>query len=218
LLEHWEDQADFVPFYYARAHLKGIHTQGAVQDMARALELDPGQWRIYRDLAEIYSKDGDNGAALLLAESAHELFPKNYILELAYSKYLTVSGDYQSSLDVLEKAKVLPFEGENTGQRLHIYNHLLLAYEQYNKGEYDLALGHIDQSELYPENLGSGAPSYPDCRDQNNLRKMIYDKTGQRQLSQEAEKAILDYTLKFGERRGRSVFDQQFSTTVIQPF
>ena len=126
--------------------------------MQRALELDPGQWRIYRDLAEIYSQKGDNAAALQLAETAHERFPGNYILELAYSKYLTVSGDYQESLDVLEKTKVLPFEGENTGQRLHIYNHLLLAYEQYKNGEYDLALSHIDQSELYPENLGSGAP------------------------------------------------------------
>ena len=218
LLKHWEDQPDFVPFYYARAHLKGIQSPEGVKDMERALERGPGQWRIYRDLAEIYSKKGDNTAALQLAEIAHEHIPGNYILELAYSKYLTVSGDYQSSLDVLEKTKVLPFEGENTGQRLHIYNHLLLAYELYNKGEYDLALGHIDQSELYPENLGSGAPAYPDYRDQNTLRKMIYDKTGQRELSEEAEKVILDYNKKFGERRGRSLFDQQFSTMVIQPF
>ncbi len=218
LLKHWEDHPDFVPFYYSRAHLAGIHTPEAIQDMERALVLGPGQWRIYRDLAEIYSKNGDNTAALQLAEIAHERFPGNYILELAYSKYLTVSGDYQGSLDVLEKTKVLPFEGENTGQRLHIYNHLLLAYEHYNKGDYDLALGHIDQSELYPENLGSGAPAYPDYRDQNSLRKMIYDKTGQRELSLKAEQAILDYDLKFGKRRGRSIFDQQFSTMVIQPF
>ena len=218
LLQEWEDTPDFVPFYYSRAHLVGINSELALKDMQRALELDPGQWRIYRDMAEIYSRGGDNGAALQLAESAYERFPGNYILELAYSKYLTVSGDYQKSLDVLEKANVLPFEGENTGQRLHIYNHLLLAYEQYKNGEFDLALGHIDQSELYPENLGSGAPFAPDLRDQNSLRKMIYDKTGQRDLSQEAEKAIQDYSMKFGERRRRSLFDQQFSTMVIRPF
>jgi len=180
--------------------------------------VDPGQWRIYRDLADLYSRKGDNQAALQLVEKGYELFPGNYILDLAYSKYLTVSGDYQKSLDVLEKTNVLPFEGENTGQRLHIYNHFLLAYKQYQKGEYELALSHIDQSELYPENLGSGAPYAPDLRDQNSLRKMIYDKTGQRELSLEAEKAILDYSKKYGERRRRSLFDQQFSTMVIQPF
>ena len=186
--------------------------------MQRALELDPDQWRIYRDLAEIYYRAGDNGTALQLAASGAERFPGNYILELAYSKYLTVSGDYQKSLDVLEKTNVLPFEGENTGQRLHVYNHLLLAYEQYENGEYEQALAHIEQSERYPENLGSGAPYDPDYRDQNRLRKMIYDKTGQRVLSLQAEQAIEDYDLKHGERGGRSLFDQQFSTMVIRPF
>ena len=47
---------------------------------------------------------------------------------------------------------------------------------------------------------------------------MIYDKTGQQELSREAEKAIQDYNEKYGARRGRSLFDQQFSTMVIQPF
>ena len=218
LLELWEDTPDFIPFYYSRAHLAGINSQKAQEDMKRALELDPGQWRTYRDLAEIYNNAGDNQAALNLVETGYALFPGNYILDLAYSKYLTVSGAYQKSLDVLEKTKVLPFEGENTGQRLHIYNHLLLAYEQYKKGEYQQALSHIDQSELFPENLGSGAPFAPDFRDQNTLRKMIYDKTGQQELSREAAKAIQDYNQKYGERRGGSLFDQQFSTLVIQPF
>ncbi len=218
LLQLWEDTPDFLPFYYSRAYLSGIDSEQALKDMQRALEVDPGQWRIFRDLAEIYYRRGDNEAALQLAGTGYKLFPGNYILDLAYSKYLTVSGWYQESLDVLEKTNVLPFEGENTGQRLHIYNHLLLAYELYKSGEYQLALSHIDQSETYPENLGSGAPYAPDYRDQNMLRKMIYDKTGQRELSREAEEAILDYNMKFGERRGRSLFDRQFSTMVIQPF
>ena len=217
-LQRWEDNPEFIPFYYSRAHLSGINSGQALKDMQRALELDPGQWRIYRDLADIYNKRGENGAALQLAESGYERFPGNYILELAYSKYLTISGAYQRSLDILEKTNVLPFEGENTGQRLHVYNHLLLAYENYLDGDYDLALDHIGQSELFPENLGSGAPYDPDYRDQNRLRKMIYDRTGQKELSREAEQAILDYDLRHGQRRGRSLFDQQFSTLVVQPF
>ena len=218
MLEIWEDTPDFLPFYYSRAHLAGISSEQALTDMQRALELDPGQWRIYRDLAEIYSLRGNNQSALELAETGHELFPGNYILELALSKYLTVSGEYQRSLEVLKNTNVLPFEGENTGQRLHIYNHLLLAYENYKSGEYEQALAHIDQSEQYPENLGSGAPYAPDYRDQNTLRKMIYDTTGQKELSRVAEEAIQDYNEKYGARRGRSLFNQQFSTMVIQPF
>jgi tetratricopeptide (TPR) repeat protein len=218
LLQLWDNTPEFIPFYYSRAHLSGIISEQGQKDMERALEIDPGQWRIYRDLADIYFRKGDNVSALELAARGHERFPGNYILELAYSKYLTVSGDYQKSLDILEKTNVLPFEGENTGQRLHVYNHLLLAYEQYERGEYEQALSHIDHSEEYPENLGSGAPYAPDYRDQNRLRMMIYESTGEAELYRTAEAAIRDYDQRYGERRGRSIFDQQFSTMVVQPF
>ena len=42
-----------------------------------------------------------------------------------------------------------------------------------------MALSQIDQSEAYPENLGSGMPYDPDYRNQYTLRKMIYDRTGE---------------------------------------
>ena len=218
LLKDWGDTPDFLPFYYARAHLEGIYSDIALADMQRALELEPDQWRIYRDLAEIYYLRGDKEAARQLAESAHERFPGNFILELGLSKYLTSVGKYQASLDILEQTKVLPFEGENTGQRLHVYNHLMLAFMQYKNGEYNLALSHIDQSETHPENLGSGKPSFPDYRDQNRLRIMIYDLSGDSEKSREAEEKIQQYTKRFGEKRGRSLFEQQFSTSVVQPF
>jgi hypothetical protein len=76
----------------------------------------------------------------------------------------------------------------------------------------------VDKSEEYPENLGSGSPSFPDNRDQNQLRIMIYKKTGDAALVQEAQESIDDYTQKFGEKRGRSFFGQEFSSTVVQPF
>ena len=218
LLLDWGDTPDFFPFYYARAHLAGIDSDPALTDMQRALEMEPDQWRIYRDLAGIYYQRGDKQVALQLAETAHGRFPGNYILELGLSKYLTALGKYQASLDILEKTKVLPFEGENTGQRLHVYNHLLLAFELYNNGEYKLALSHIDQSESHPENLGSGKPSFPDYRDQHRLRIMIYDLTGESEKSRESQKKIQEYTKRFGEKRGGSVFDQQFSTSIVQPF
>ncbi|MEN8203099.1 MAG: DUF5107 domain-containing protein [Bacteroidota bacterium] len=218
LLKNWGDSPGFIPFYFTRAHLEGIYSDKALKDMQRALELDPGEWRIYRDLAEIYSQRWDNEAALKLAETGHERFPGNYILELGFSKYLTVAGKYQESLNILEKTKVLPFEGENTGQRLHIYNHLLLAFKQYKSGDYDLALAHIDQSESYPENLGSGKPAFPDYRDQNRLRKMIYERTGRPDLSERAEEAILAQDRKFGEKRGASIFDNTYTEISVKPF
>jgi hypothetical protein len=77
-----------------------------------------------------------------------------------------------------------------------------------------MALSLIDQSEAYPENLGSGMPYAPDYRNQNILRKMIYDKTGETGKSQEAQDAIDAYTRKFGKKKGANLYEQQFIESI----
>jgi len=218
LLSKWGDEPDFVPFYYSRACLAGLNSDAALLDMQKALIIDPDQWRVYRVLADIHSKRGDNASALAMTAEGHKRFPGNYILDLSYSKFLTLNGDFEQSLDVLTEINVLPFEGENTGHDLYEYNNLVLAHKAYKAGDYDQALAYVDRSEEYPENLGSGSPSYPDYRDQNQLRIMIYDRTGESEKSREAQEKIQEYTEKFGKKRGRSFFGQGFSSTVIQPF
>jgi len=164
LLSKWGEEPDFVPFYYSRACLAGINSDAALMDMQKALSIDPNQWRIYRVLADIYSKRGDNASALALTAEGHEKFPGNYILDLSYSKFLTINGDFEKSLEVLRDIIVLPFEGENTGHDLYEYNNLILAYKAYKSGDYAEALDYVDLSEAFPENMGSGMPSYPHCR------------------------------------------------------
>jgi tetratricopeptide (TPR) repeat protein len=207
LLTKWGDEPDFTPFYHSRAYLKGILSDGALDDMERALALDPGHWRIYRELANMHIKRGEYSSALTMVETGHEKFPESYILDLIYSKCLNLTGQYQESLDVLENTEVLPFEGEQSGHRVFTNNHLMLAYGHYKGGNYEAALSHIDQSEAYPENLGSGKPYDPDYRNQNILRKKIYDRIGETIKSRQASDAIQAYDQKFGKQRGGSIFD-----------
>lgn len=218
LLDKWGDEPDFVPFYYSRASLAGLQSDAALKDMQKALSIDPDQWRVYRVLADIYDRRGDYVSALAVTEEGHKKFPGNYILDLAYSKYLTLNDKHEQSLEVLHEINVLPFEGENTGHDLWEYNYMVLAFNAYKSGDYEQALAYVDKSEEYPENLGSGSPSYPDYRDQDQLRIMIYDKTGESAKSREAQEKIREYTERFGEKRGRSFFGQGFSSTVVQPF
>jgi len=207
LLSKWGETPEFTPYYHARANLKGILSDGALEDMERALAIDPGHWRIYRELANLHIRREEYSSALAMAETGHEKFPESYILDLIYGKCLNLTGQYQESLDVLNKTDVLPFEGERSGQRIFTNNHLMLAYDYYKNGKYEEALNHIDQSEAYPENLGSGMPYAPDYRNQNTLRKMIYDRTGEASKAREASEAINSYDQKFGKRKGASIFD-----------
>ena len=218
LLEKWGEEPEFVPFYYSRACLKGHYSDPALEDMQKALAVDPGHWRIYRELTDIYNRRNNLLSALEISEKGHNKFIGNYILDIAYSKALTNTGNYKKSLDVLGKTNILPYEGERSAHNIFVYNCLMLAFDSYQKGEYDSALAYIDKSETYPENLGSGAPSYPDYRDQNILRVKIYNKTGEREKAREANGEIQEYTRKFGEMKDGSIFEQRLTDTYTKPF
>lgn len=218
LLIKWDDKPDFVPFYYSRAHLRGISTDAALKDMERALEIDSNQWRTYNELGNIYNRHMNYKSALSLLEKGHAKFPANYILDIAYSRSLTLTGNYKKSIEVLSKANVLPYEGENSAHNIYVYNYLMLSYNSYKNGNYDAALDDLDKSEAYPENLGSGSPSYPDYRNQNKLRIMIYAKTGENEKLKAAEKYIQKYTEKFGKQRGGNIFEQGFRDSSSKPF
>jgi tetratricopeptide (TPR) repeat protein len=218
LLEKWGKEPQFVPFYYSRACLKGLDSDAGLEDMQKALAVDPGQWRIYRELTDIYNRRNELASAVEISGEGHKKFPGNYILDIAYSKSLTNAGNYKESLDVIEKTNVLPYEGERSAQRIFVYDCLMLAFDSYQKGDFDSALDLIEKSETYPENLGSGSPPFPDYRNQNILRAMIYNKTGEREKALEANDEIQEYTRKFGEMRGGSIFERSFTDTYIKPF
>ncbi len=218
LLEKWGEDPEFVPFYYSRACLKGLKSDVGLQDMQRALGVGPGQWRVYRELANMYNQRGDFLAALEISEKGHDKFPGNYILDISYSKSLTNTGQYEKSLDILNKTNILPYEGERSAQNIFEYNYLMLAFNSFQEGDYDLALDYLDKSEAYPENLGSGMPHNPDYRNQNILRARIYNKTGEREKAREANGEIQAYTSKFGEMRGGSIFEQRFRDSFTRPF
>ena len=218
LLEKWGDEPEFVPFYYSRANLKGTKAEAALKDMQRALAVGPGQWRVYRELANMYNQRGDFVSALEISEKGHDKFPGNYILDISYSKSLTNTGHFIESLDILGKTDILPYEGERSAQNILEYNYLMLAFNSYQEGDYDSALDYLDKSEAYPENLGSGMPHNPDYRNQNILRARIYNKTGEHEKAIKTNGEIQEYTRKFGEMRGGSIFEQKFRDSFTKPF
>lgn len=218
LLNKWGDKPDFVSFYFSRAKLEGEATDTGIKDLRRAQVVEPGQWRVYTELSKAYLNRGELQDALKIAETGHENFKANYILDIAYSKALSLTGEYQKSTEVLINTNVLPYEGDNSAHRIYEYNYLMLAYNKYKSGNFDAAFDYLKKSEAYPENLGSGAPDNPDYRNQNYLRAKIYTRMGDRQKANEAEAAIRDYEKKFNKKMLKNIFDNSFEDTNIQPF
>jgi tetratricopeptide (TPR) repeat protein len=218
LLDKWGDEPKFVPFYYSRVSLQGIDSDAALEDMLTALSVDPEQWRIYRELANIYGRRGEYSSALDIAEKGQEKFPGNFIMDLVYSKTLTNTGNFEKSLEVLTGTNILPYEGERRAQGIYEYNLIMMAFSSYREGDNEKALEYLEKSEAYPENLGSGKPHHPDYRNQNLLRARIYEKTGDHEKARLARKEIEEYTREFGEMRGSSIFERGFTEVVIRPF
>jgi len=193
-MKNWTDEPDFEPFYYTRAYLEGIGSEAALKDMKQALSVNPEQWRLYKELALMYQQRKDYPAALEIIEQGQKKFTGNFIFDLVYAQTLALLDHHAQSLKILEKINVLPFEGENSAHTVYEYDYLMLAIDQYNKGNYNKTLKLLEKSQLYSEKLGSGKPSYPDLRTQNFIRAKVYEKQGNKDLAIKAYSDVVNYT------------------------
>ena len=59
---------------------------------------------------------------------------------------------------LLDRLRLLPFEGSTEGRQLHKEARLMLALEKMKAGAYAEALPFIADARQWPENLGAGKP------------------------------------------------------------
>ena len=159
LLEACGDQPDFPPFYAARAQVRQASLPArSLDDLRKALAMDPAQWRFGRLLAERLVSDGAYREALDVARQAYGRAPSNYILGMLVARALLLNGRAQESATLLDQLKVLPYEGANEGQRLHREAHLMVAVDALGRGDRKAALEQVAVARSWPEHLGAGKP------------------------------------------------------------
>jgi tetratricopeptide (TPR) repeat protein len=184
-------QPDFAPFYLTRAEFLVRHDpQAALNDYLKAEKLDPKQWRTGLAISQFYAGQQAYAKAQQYARKYYRRFPDSYILGSQYAKTLLLAGQYQASLDVLSRLRILPYEGATDGRMLYREANLMLANEALSAGKYAEATRYISQSREWNENLGAGKP-YPediDERLEDYLEAVAFEKLGQR------EKATALYT------------------------
>ena len=157
LLATWGNEPAFAPFYATRAQLANT---GGVNDLQRAAQLDPAQWRYGVMLARHYLKNNDPAAAIAVAADYARRFPANGTLALLHAKTLLLTGQNQAAADLLSSLHVLPAEGTTEARALFHEAFLLLAVERLQAGAPDDALRLVTTAREWPENLGAGKP-YP---------------------------------------------------------
>ncbi len=197
LFEAIGQEADHATFYLTRAKLRQEQPQAALRDLEKALKMANNEWRTHQAIVQHLQKQQDYPRALNHSLVAIRQHPNNYALSLLHVKSLIFNQQYASAIEQLNKTEVLPFEGAYEGRQLYEWAHYGQALALIAKKEYQQAITVLEQSKQWPERLGVGQPYYPDDRMANYLLAHIYKQLHEEDKANEAQAAIILYTLDF---------------------
>lgn len=149
----------YAPFYAVRASLYPKNDSIKIwQDLQKAYQLEPSQWRYAQALIQFYINKHQLTQALSLAESTYQKDTTNYLMGIVYTNALMLGGYFKEALQVLHTIEILPYEGSTVGRNLYRKALLRLAIQAMGQQKYQQALQYIQQSTLWPFNLGAGKP------------------------------------------------------------
>jgi len=196
LLNSCGQQPDDANFYSARAKLNAADSAAAEKDIKKAIELDPKQWRFYKQLTELYNNQGRYTEALPIVQTYYQRNPAHYIMGMLLAKTFLFNKSYSNAAKVLDKIVVIPYEGATDGRSLYKEAHLMLAVEAMQHKNYKKAINEIAIARQWPERLGVGKPYSEDIdeRLENFLLYQCYSKTGNKIKSANAMEQIKNNT------------------------
>ena len=191
------DAPDFAPFYIARGVLFAGDGSGKTEkDFRRALALAPEEWRTWNYLDDYLDRKGEFGQEVESAGKAYARFSEIPEMGIDYARALINAGQPEKALKILNKIKVLPYEGAREGYELYELANLRIAMDLIESGKYKSALRYIEASEIYPENLGTGKPYEPDIRLQDYMAAYCLERTGNEEGTKQHYKKIYEYSEK----------------------
>ena len=200
LLNACGDAPDFAPFFGARAKLEESSSRDrSLADLRHAAELEPGEWRYGRLLAERFIEDRAFAQALATAARYAAASPENSILGLLHVRTLLLTRRFTDAVDLLARLNVLPHEGATEARGLYREAHLMSAVEQMKSGRVDAALQRIAAAREWPERLGVGKP-YPADTDER-LEDYLATQCLARQSKQAESNALLEKLAMAGGTR-----------------
>lgn len=183
-------EPDYAPFYASRAEL--FKSERYSEDLDRARQLDPKEWRYGKMLADHYLSNKNYPAALNVSTEYSKRFPNDFRIKMLHAKTLLMNDQYKGTIDVLNKTTILPYEGATDGRRLYREAWLMQAVDQIKSGNTKAALSSLDKAKLWPENLGAGKPydDNIDLRLENYLEGLALEKGKQKKKAHEKFAAI----------------------------
>ena len=173
MLNKCGQQPDDGNFYAARAKLNQEDPLAAAADIKKAIALDGQQWRFYKQMADLYNKQGNYAEALPVVQGYYQKNPAHYIMGMLLAKTCLLNRRYSDAAAILDKIVVIPYEGATDGRRLYKEAHLMLAVKAMGDKKYKKAVDEITMARQWPERLGVGKP-YSEDIDERLEQFLLY--------------------------------------------
>ena len=164
-----EDESLNPIFYLNRGIIlkkKGIDP---LNDFNKAYQLDNKNWRVSKSLSNYFYDLGNYEKANQILEKSYQNDISNYIIGMDYIKSLVKLKKYELAISILKKLNILPYEHAGEGRELYSSAYIGLALEHIKKSKLKNAIDILNDSKMWPENLGVGKPYNPDERIENYL-------------------------------------------------
>jgi tetratricopeptide (TPR) repeat protein len=155
LWEQCGDTPDDAVFYQARAQYR--IGEDRLKDLLRAERLEKS-WRTGLELVRHFQEEHRYDEMYGKAKEYFTDFPDNYVLGLKYAAAMLATKRYRECTGLLSSLNVLPDEGASEGRTVYRKAWLFCALDNIEKGNFSEALADLEQSKLWPENLGVGKP------------------------------------------------------------
>ena len=184
---------DYPAFYPARAAL--FSDQNYSNDLRRAAELNPREWRYGKLLVNRLIEEKKYEEALATAKDYNKRFPTDFRISMLLAKGLLLTKQYKACSDLLEKTNILPYEGATDGRQLYREAWMMQAIDQLKRGKFRDATASINKSRQWPERLGVGKPydSDIDDRPEKYVEGLVIEKSKGTAYSETSWKSIVAY-------------------------
>ena len=143
---------------YAPFHILRSRIGGGLEDMKKAVAEDPSQWRYGRDVAETLLRQGDASGAAKAIAPYYLRDKENFHAGYLYAEALAADAKWAEADKVLKDIVILPYEGQGNSHRLYRRVKLRLAALALDAGKVSRASRFVEESRLWPHNLGVGRP------------------------------------------------------------
>lgn len=149
------DDATYAPYYAFRYQT----FNGTIDDLHKAVDADPKEWRYRRMLAMALIGGGKADEAVEMLEAFRPSCPDNVQIGDALVDAYVAAGRYDDADALLSSLTILPFEGMRGSHDKYRDIKLHRAAAAIDAGDYRKALRLIDEAQQWPHNLGVGKPA-----------------------------------------------------------